>query len=48
MKDYAKIYRSGLQWGIVEHNIGKRAFSTPKDCVPVTKSQLNILELENH
>ena len=45
MEDYAKIYRAGLQWGVVEHNIGKWEFSLPDNCVPVTKSRLKSLEL---
>ena len=32
---------------MVEHNIGKRAFSLPKNFIPVTKSRLKSLELEN-
>ena len=32
---------------MVEHNIGKQEFSFPNNCVPVTKSQLKSLELEN-
>ena len=47
MEDYAKRSRAGVQWGAVERNIGKREFSLPKNCVPVTKSQLKSLELEN-
>ena len=47
MEDYAKRYRAGLQWGTVEHNIGKWELSLPKNCVPVTKSRLKSLELEN-
>ena len=44
MEDYTKISQSIIQWGSVEHNIGKRAFSLPKNCVPVTKLQLNSLK----
>ena len=40
MEDYAKISRSGLQWGAVEHNTRKREFSLPNIFVPVTKSRL--------
>ena len=47
MEDRIKISQAGLQWGTVEHNIGKRAFSLPKSCVPVTKSRVNSLELED-
>ena len=47
MKYYAKRYRVGPQQGTVEHNIGKRELSLPKNCVPVTKLQLKSLELEN-
>ena len=43
MEDYAKISRAGLQWGAEEHNIGKRAFSLPDNCAPVTKSRLKSL-----
>ena len=48
MEDYEKIYWAGLQWGAVKHNIGKREFYLPKSSVPVTKSRLKSLELENH
>ena len=47
MEGYAKISWPGLQWGTVENNIGKREFSLPNIFSPVTKSRLNILELEN-
>ena len=47
MKDYEKISRASLQWRTVEHNIGKQEFSLPNNCVPVTKLQLESLELEN-
>ena len=47
MEDYEKLSWAVLQWGMEEHNIGKRAFSLPNNCVPVTELQLNILELEN-
>ena len=43
---YSKISRASLQWETVDHNI-RRAFSLPNICVLVTKSRLNILELEN-
>ena len=39
MEYYAKRSRAGLQWGAVEHNIGKRELSLPKNCVLETKSQ---------
>ena len=44
MEDYAKIYWAGLQWGALEHNIGKQEFSLPNNYVLVTKSQLKSLE----
>ena len=47
MEDYAKIYRDGLHWGKVEYNIGKQEFSLPNNYVPVAKSRLKSLELEN-
>ena len=48
MEGYAKRSRPGLQWGGgVDHNIGKQEFSLQNNCVPVTKLQLNSLELEN-
>ena len=47
MKYYAKRYRFGLRRGTVEHTIGKRELSLPKNCVPVTKLRLKSLELEN-
>ena len=43
----AKRYRVGLQQGTVEHTIGKRELSLPKNCALVTKLQLKSLELEN-
>ena len=48
MEDYSNISQAGLQWRPVEHSIVKRAFSLPNNCVPVTKSRLNSLELEKH
>ena len=47
MEDYSKIYRVGLQEVTVEHNIGKHAFYLPNNFVPVTKSRLKSMELEN-
>ena len=47
MEDYAKISWAVLQCGVVEHSIGKREFSLPNNCVPVTKSRLKSLEFEN-
>ena len=48
MEDYAKICRFGPQWGMLEHYIGKRTSTLPKNCDPVSKSQLKILEAENN
>ena len=47
MEYHAKRSWAGLQWGTVEHNIGKREFSLPNNCIPVKKLQLKSLELEN-
>ena len=47
IEDSEKISWAVLQWGTLEHNIGKRKFSLPNNFVPVTKSRLKILELEN-
>ena len=44
---YAKTSWACLQWGKVEHNIGKQECYLPNNCVPVTKSRLKSLELEN-
>ena len=42
-----KISRAGLQWGTVQHNIGKLELSLPKNCVPMTKLRPESLGLEN-
>ena len=47
MEDNAKRYRDSPKWGIVKNNIGKQSLYLPENCVPVTKSRLKSLELEN-
>ena len=47
MENHATRSRAGLLWGTVGHNIRKWEFSLPNNCVPVTKSGLKRLELEN-
>ena len=47
MEDNAKICRFVPQWRMLEHYIGKRMSTLPKNCVPVTKSRQEILEAEN-
>ena len=47
MEYYSKISWSVLQWEVVEHNIGKREFYLPNNCVLVTKLQSKILSLQN-
>ena len=46
MEDYAKRSWAGLQRGVAEHNTRKWKLSLPNSFVPVTKLQLNSLELE--
>ena len=47
MEDYAKRSRADPKRGTVEHTIRKQEFSLPNNLVPVTKSRLKSLELEN-
>ena len=47
MKNDEKVSQAGLQWGVIEHNIRKRAFSLTKTFFLVTNLRLESLEAEN-